>query len=102
MLKKDFIIMEIRAAPNGAPHVYVTLKDPSEVEGSYRPVTPVGMASFESMDDMLKNLGNVISKQMFGGMTTVIRLGLDEYDKLNINVGDRISLTIRKLGIDSP
>jgi hypothetical protein len=91
--------MEIRAAPNGSPHVYVTLKDPSEVGSSYR---PVGIASFESMDDMLKNLGNVMSKQMFGGMTTIIQLGLDEYDKLNIKVGDRISLTIRKLGIGTP
>jgi hypothetical protein len=54
------------------------------------------------MDDMLKNLGNVLSKQMFGGMTTIIQLGLDEYDKLNIKVGDRISLTIRKLGIGTP
>jgi hypothetical protein len=94
--------MEIRAAPNGSPHVYITLQDPSEVGSSYRPMTPVGIASFESMNDMLKNLGNVISKQMFGGMTTIIQLGLDEYDKLNIKVGDRISLTIQKLGIGIP
>ena len=94
--------MEIRAAPNGSPHVYITLQDPSEVGSSYRPTTPVGIASFESMDDMLKNLGNVLSKQMFGGMTTIIQLGLDEYDKLNIKVGDRISVTIRKLGIGTP
>lgn len=91
--------MEIRAAPDGSPHVYVTLKDPREVGSSYRPEPPVGIASFESMDDMLKNLGNVISKQMFGGTTTVIQLGLDEYDKLNIKVGDRISLTIQKFRI---
>lgn len=94
--------MEIRAATDGSPNVYVTLKDPHEVGSSYRPVTPVGIASFESMDDMLKNLGSVISKQMFGGMTTVIRLGLDEYDRLDIKVGDRISLTIYKLGISPP
>ena len=100
-VKKEFVITEIRAASDGSPFVFVTLKSPSEVGGPQRsrPPSGVSMASFSSLEDALKNLGPAISRQMFGGFATVIKLGLDEYEKLDIKVGDRISIDIQKIRV---
>ncbi len=54
------------------------------------------------MDDMFKNLGRVISKQMMGGFATVIKLSLNEYEKLDFKVGDRVSVEIDKTQIGVP
>ena len=54
------------------------------------------------MDDMFKNLGNVIAKQMMGGFATVIKLSLNEYEKLDFKVGDRVSVEIDKTQIGVP
>ncbi|HYB92657.1 MAG TPA: hypothetical protein VED00_00720 [archaeon] len=53
------------------------------------------------MDD-LQNLGNIISKQIISGFTTVIRLSLDEYEKLDVRIGDKISLDINKIPVGVP
>ena len=100
-MKKEFVITEIRAAPDGSPYVYVTLKSPHEVGGPQRaqPLSGVSVASFTSIEDMFKNLGPAISRQMFGGFATVIKLGLDEYEKLDVKVGDRISIDIQKVHV---
>ena len=100
-LKKEYVVTEISASPDGSPYVFVSLKGPEEVGGPRRaPFTSV--ADFGSMDDMFRNLGRVISKQMMGGFATVIKLGLDEYEKLDIKVGDRVSLEINKIQVGYP
>lgn len=101
VLTKEYVITEISASPDGSPYVLISLKGPGEVGGPQRtPYTP--FESFTSMDDMFKNLGHIISRQMVGGFATVIKLGLDEYDKLEIKVGDRISLALNKIQIGVP
>lgn len=100
-MRKDYVITEISASPDGSPYVFITLKGPHEVGGPQEaPFTPV--ASFQSMDDMLRNFGQVISKQMMGSFATVIRLSLDEYEKLDVKVGDRVSLDINKTQVGIP
>jgi hypothetical protein len=100
-LKKEYVVTEISASPDGSPYVFVSLKGPEEVKGPQRaPFTPV--AAFSSMDDMFRNLGRVVSKQMMGGFATVIKLGLEEYEKLDVKVGDRISLEISKIHVGYP
>jgi hypothetical protein len=54
------------------------------------------MMTITSMYDMMKNFGNVISKQMTGSFVTIIKISLDEYEKSEFKVGDRISLQISK------
>jgi hypothetical protein len=100
-VKKDFVITEIRAAPEGSPFVYLTLKSPDEVGGPQRALPPSGVSvsSFSSLEDMFQNLGPAISRQMFGSFATVIKLGLDEYDQLDVKVGERISLDIQKVHV---
>ena len=97
------MVTEISAASDGSPYVFVTLKGPEEVGGPQRtPPASASLESFRSMDDVFQNLGSVISKQMMGGFATVIRLSLDEYEKLDIRVGDKISLDINKIPIGIP
>ena len=101
-LKKEYIITEISASPDGSPFVFITLRDPSEVRGPQKVKLASPMVTFGSMDDMFKNLGNVIAKQMMGGFVTVVKLSLDEYEKLDFKVGDRVSVEIDKTQIGLP
>jgi hypothetical protein len=39
---------------------------------------------------------------MMGGFATVIKLGLDEYEKLDIKVGDRVSIDLNKVPVGIP
>ena len=100
-LTKEYVVTEISASPDGSPHVFLSLKGPDEVGGPQRPPL-TNVASFHSMDDMFKNLGRVLSKQMMGSFTTVIKLGLNEYEALDIKVGDRISIDLTKIPIGVP
>jgi hypothetical protein len=100
-LRKEYVVTEISASPDGSPFVFITLKGPEEVGGPQRP-SGARVASFQSMDDVFKNLGSVLSKQMMGGFATVIKLSLDEYEKLDIKVGDRISIDLNKIQIGIP
>lgn len=94
-LTKEYVITEISASSDGSPSIMITLKDPSDVRGPQK-VNKPAMVTFTSMNDMMKNFGNVISKQMMGGFVTIIKITLDEYEKCNFKVGDRVSIEINK------
>jgi hypothetical protein len=100
-LKKEYVVTEISAAPNGSPYVLLSLKDPDEVGGPQQPPTPTS-ATFRSMDDMFQNFGRILSKQMLGSFTTVIKLGLDAYEHLDVKVGDRVALELNKVQVGIP
>ena len=95
-LTKEYVITEISASPDGSPSIMVTLKDPSDVRGPQKKMNNPTMVTFTSMDDVMKNFGNVISKQMMGSFATVIKITLDEYEKCDFKVGDRVSIEINK------
>ena len=95
-LTKVYVITEISASPDGSPSVMLTLKDPSDVRGPQRKINNPTMVTFTSMNDVMKNFGNVISKQMMGSFTTIIKITLDEYEKCDFKVGDRVSVQINK------
>ena len=101
-LRKEYIVTEISASPDGSPYVLVTLRDPSEVRGPQKTSPASSTVSFGSMNDMFRNLGLVISKQMMGGFATIIKLSLNEYEKLDFRVGDRVSVNIEKTQISVP
>ena len=101
-LKKEYVVTEISASPNGSPHVFITLRDPAEVRGPRKAPTASSVVTFGSMNEMFKNLGHEISKQMMGGFSTVIKLTVNEYEKLDFKVGDRVSMEIDKTQISVP
>ncbi len=100
-MKKEYVVTQISAPPDGSPYVFVSLKNPKDVGGLQR-ASPASIASFNSTNDIFRNLGQIISKQMMGGFATVIKLSFEEYEKLDIKVGDRISLEINKTQIGIP
>ena len=95
-LIKEYVITEISASPDGSPFIMITLKDPSEVKGPQKKMNSSAMVTFTSMSDLMKNFGNVISKQMMGSFATVIKITLNEYEKCEFMVGDRVSIEINK------
>ncbi len=96
VLTKEYVITEIKSTPDGSPFILITLKDPSDVKGPQKNQAPAQMATFTSINDMMKNFGNVMTKQMMGNFATVIKITLHEYEKSGFKVGDRLSLTIQK------
>jgi len=64
-----YIVTEISASPDGSPFVFITLRDPSEVRGPQKTSPASPAVTFGSMDDMFRNLGRVISKQMIVWMS---------------------------------
>ena len=97
-LRKEYIVTEITASSDGSPYVFVTLKSPEEIRNPQGAPFASPTVTFGSMDDMFKNLGNVISMQMTRGFVTVVKLSLNAYEKLDIKVGDRIAMDINKIG----
>ena len=95
-LTKEYVITEISASPDGSPSVMLTLKAPSDVRGPQRRMNNPTMVTFTSMNDVMKNFGNVISKQMMRSFTTIIKITLNEYEKCDFKVGDRVSVQINK------
>lgn len=100
MVKKEYIITEISAAPDGGPYVLITLVEPRDLKGSpqTRP-NPNVIMGFTSMEDLIKDLQRALSglsRQMMGGTVTVIKLDMREYEESGLKVGDKIYLEITK------
>jgi len=95
-LVKEYVITEISAASDGSPFILITLKDPSDVRGPEIKMNNPSMVTFSSINDMMKNFGNVFSKQMMSSFATIVKITLDEYEKSEFKVGDRISIKIDK------
>jgi hypothetical protein len=94
ILTKEYVVTNISAAPDGSQYVFVTLKDPKETGG---PQTQSVVPDSENLDEMLRNLGKIITLQMSGGFTTVVKMRLSEYEDLDIKVGDKLSIAISKV-----
>ena len=96
VLTKEYVITEIKSAPDGSPFILVTLKDPSDVRGPQQQSTNPNMAAFTSINEMMSNIGNVMTKQMMGNFATIIKITLHEYEESGFKVGDRLTLKIDK------
>ena len=101
-MRKEFVVMRIDAAPDGAPYVVVSLSLAKDMKEGNQPPSPFGsnVMGFTNMDDMMKNL----NKMMAGGMgdmgggpgNTSIKLDMHEYKELNLSVGDKVFLDLAK------
>jgi hypothetical protein len=100
MVKKEYVITEISAAPDGGPYVLVSLVEPRDLKGPTQPrPNPSVIMGFTSMEDLMKDLQRALSglsRQMMGGTVTVIKLDMREYEESGLKVGDKIYLEITK------
>ena len=101
-MRKEFVVMRIDAAPDGAPYVVVSLSLAKDMKEGNQPPSPFGsnVMGFTNMDDMMKNLIKMMAGGM-GGMgggpgNTSIKLDMHEYKELNLSVGDKVFLDLAK------
>ncbi|MEM2872958.1 MAG: hypothetical protein QXD82_02180 [Nitrososphaerales archaeon] len=98
MVKKEYVVTEISAAPDGGPYVLVALVDPRDLKGASQPRPSVVMG-FTSMEDLMKDLQRALSglsRQTMGGAVTVIKLDMREYEESGLKVGDKVYLEITR------
>lgn len=97
-MKKEYVVVRIDSAPDGAPYVIVSLSPSKDLKEKNDPgSSPFGqnMMGFSSMEDMMKNLNKVFSGAMVPNVTS-IKLDMHEYKELNLSVGDKVFLELTK------
>lgn len=101
-MKKEYIVVRIDAAPDGAPYVLVSLsptKDFKESQGfPQSPYGGSGVMGFTNMDDMMKSLNKMLGGGGFGmpSNMTSMKLDMREYKELGLSVGDKVYLELSK------
>ena len=102
-MKKDFVVSKIEVAQDGSPYVLVAFTDPNATKstggGSSNEAVP-----FTSPKDLMKNLPKAISN-MFGagagggtfGDSPTFKITMKEYEDMEIKVGDRVGIEIKKV-----
>ena len=100
-MKKEYVIVRIDAAQDGAPYVVVSLSLTKDFkEGSQPQSSPFGpnVMGFSNMDDMMKGLNKMMSGGMGGlpGGLTALKMDMREYKDLGLAVGDKVFLELSK------
>ena len=99
VMRKEYVVVRIDAAPDGAPYVVVSLSSKKDMQEKDSPLSsPFGKANvmgFTNMNDMAKELNKMMTGG--GGMmcnTTTIKLDMLEYKDLSLSVGDKVFLDL--------
>lgn len=99
-MKKEYVVVRIDAAPDGAPYVVISLSTPKDFREQSQSLSPFGsnVMGFTNMDDMIKGLNKMMSGGGVGqaGNITSIKLDMHEYKQLGLSVGDKVFLEISK------
>ena len=100
-MKKEYVVVRIDAAPDGAPYVIVSLQSAKDLkEGNQQPQSPFGpnVMGFSNMDDMMKGLNKMLAGSMGGmpGNMTTLKVDMHEYKELGLSVGDKVYLDLTK------
>jgi phage-related protein len=102
-MKKEYVVVRIDAAPDGAPYVIISLSSAKDLkEGNQPPSGPnANIMGFSNMDDMMKGLNKMLSGGMGGmgmmpGGQTSLKVDMHEYKELGLSVGDKVYLELSK------
>ena len=102
-MKKEYVVVRIDAAPDGAPYVVISLSSTKDFkEGNQPPSGPnANIMGFTNMDDMMKGLNKMLAGGMggMGGMPggqTALKIDMHEYKELGLSVGDKVYLELSK------
>ena len=99
-MKKEFVVVRIDAAPDGAPYVIVSLSSAKDFKEGGPPPSPFGpnVMGFSNMDDMMKGLNKMLSGGMgaLPGGVTALKVDMHEYKELGLSVGDKVFLELTK------
>ena len=100
-MKKEYVVVRIDAAPDGAPYVVVSLSSTKDFKEGNQPLSsPFGpnVMGFSNMDDMMKGLNKMLSGGMGGlpGGLTALKIDMHEYKELGLSVGDKVYIELSK------
>lgn len=100
-MKKEYVVVRIDAAPDGAPYVIVSLSLTKDFKEGNQPLSsPFGpnIMGFSNMDEMMKGLNKMFSGGMSGlsGGMTSLKIDMHEYKELGLSVGDKVYLELSK------
>ena len=101
-MKKEYVVVRIDAAPDGAPYVIVSLSLSKDFKEGNQPQSPFGpnVMGFSNMDDMMKGLNKMLAGGMGGmgmpGGQTALKIDMHEYKELGLSVGDKVFLELSK------
>jgi hypothetical protein len=103
-MKKEYVVVRIDAAPDGAPYVVVSLSSTKDFKEGNQPLSSnlsPNVMGFSNMDDMMKGLNKMLSGGMggMGGMPgglTSLKMDMREYKDLGLAVGDKVYLELSK------
>ena len=100
LLRKEYVVIRIDAAPDAAPYVVVSLSSKKDMQQKDGPLSsPFGKANvmgFSNMNDMAKELNKMMTGSGMVGNTTYIKLDMLEYKNLGLSVGDKVFLELSK------
>src|SRR5215207_11760349 len=98
-MKKDFIVSKIEALQDGSQYVLVAFTDRNEPRSASKSGEAI---PFTSPEDLMKNLPKAMSN-MFGagggmlGDSPIFKITIKEYEDMEIKVGDRVGIEIKKV-----
>lgn len=98
-MKKEYVVTDISASPDGSPYVFVTLTEPHDVNDQ-DPLKGRAVMSSSDPETFLKNMNRFLFQQ-FGRMGTTLRMDMAEYEESGIKVGDRVVLELKKVELQS-
>lgn len=102
-MKKEYVITEISAAPDGSPYVLISMIESKDLKSQqqFHPpasgVTVIGPIP-PTPDNIAKELQRALSG-LFGqrtGQITVIKLDIREYEESGLKVGDKVIVEITR------
>mgnify|MGYP006182695909 CR=1 FL=1 len=108
-MKKDFIVSKIESPQDGSPYVFVAFTDPNESKSAGKSGSSYPQSPITSPEDLMKNLPKAmgdISKMISGGMgggaggmagdNPTFKITMKDYEDMNIKVGDKVTIEIKK------
>jgi len=104
-MNKEFIASRIEAASDSSPYIYISFSDSSDYKpGAEKQQSPFGpnVMAFTSPDDLMRNLPKAMSNisKMMGGVgvsdSPTFKVSMKEYEDMNIRVGDKVTINIKK------
>jgi hypothetical protein len=98
-MKKEYVVTDISASPDGSPYVFVTLTESHDMDDQGTSRTR-GVMSGPDPDAILRDVNRLLF-QRFGGTGTTVRMDMAEYEEIGIKVGDRVVLELKKVELQS-
>ncbi len=100
-MKKEYVVTNISAAPDGSPYVLVTLNETTDMNAQQEPPGRASVGAFAGdPESLMSNINRLLLQQM-GKVATTLKMDMADYEEAEIRVGDRVTLEIKKKTLET-